>query len=133
MNPHLFVYGSLLSTVAHPMGEKLRGEARLVGEGSIAGRLYRVSWYPALVDADAGKGLVYGEVYALQNPSHALQWLDAYEGIGAHKEARNEYRRAERQVRLLSGGEITAWVYIYEHDVGSLRPIPGGRWSARPD
>ena len=33
MNPHLFVYGSLMSTARHPMGERLRAEARLIGRG----------------------------------------------------------------------------------------------------
>ena len=51
MNPHLFVYGTLLSTAGHPMGVRLRREARLIGAASIQGRLYRVSWYPGLVEA----------------------------------------------------------------------------------
>ena len=41
MNPHLFVYGSLMSAAAHAMGERLRREARLVGEATIQGRLHR--------------------------------------------------------------------------------------------
>jgi hypothetical protein len=44
MNPHLFVYGSLMSTAGHAMGERPRREARLVGEATIRGKLHRISW-----------------------------------------------------------------------------------------
>ena len=60
---------------------RLRTEARLIGAATIQGRLYRVSWYPGVVDsADPGQR-VHGEVYALADPVKALAWLDAYEGI----------------------------------------------------
>ncbi len=36
MNPHLFVYGSLMSTAGHPMGARLRAEARLIGAATHA-------------------------------------------------------------------------------------------------
>ena len=75
--------------------------------------------------------MVHGEVYALNNPVSALKWLDAYEGIvpGAHD--RNEYERVERPVRLASGEQITAWVYLYRKDVAPFRLIPDGRWALR--
>ena len=105
MNPHLFVYGSLLSAAGHPNGERLRGEARLIGEASIPGRLYRVGWYPGLVEAAAGSARVHGEVYALNDPASSLAWLDAYEGIvpGNEAEQRIRARRAPRAARLRRG------------------------------
>ena len=51
MRPLLFVYGSLLSRVRHPMGTRLRGEARLLGQATIQGRLYSLGRYPGLVEA----------------------------------------------------------------------------------
>ena len=42
MNPHLFVYGTLLSAAGHPMGARLRREARLIGAAIDPGRLYRI-------------------------------------------------------------------------------------------
>ena len=127
MNPHLFVYGTLLSTAGHPNGARLQREARLVGEASMPGRLYRIERYPGLVeDSDPGQR-VHGEVYALNDPAQALQWLDAYEGIqpGAHD--RNEYERVERPVRLASGEQLTAWVYLYRNDIAPFRLIRDGR------
>ena len=130
MNPHLFVYGSLMSSAAHPMGERLRREARLVGEATIRGRLYRISWYPGVVIGPEPGERVYGEVYALEDPDRALAWLDAYEGILPERHDKNEYERAEQPVRLASGKEITAWVYLYRGDVAGLSALPGGRWVA---
>ena len=130
MNPHLFVYGTLLSTAGHPKGARLQREAKLMGTAAIRGRLYRIKHYPGLVEGTDPNNLVHGEVYALNNPATALTWLDAYEGIqpGAHD--RNEYERVERPVRLASGEQLTVWVYLYRVDVAPHRLIPGGRWVA---
>ena len=38
MNPHLFVYGSLVAAAAHPKGARLRQEALFLGPATIAGR-----------------------------------------------------------------------------------------------
>ena len=130
MNPHLFVYGTLLSTAGHPNGPRLQREARLVGEASIAGRLYRIKHYPGLVEGTDSQERVHGEVYVLNNPVSALKWLDAYEGIVPGALDRNEYERVERPVRLASGEQITVWVYLYCKDVARFRLIPDGRWGS---
>jgi gamma-glutamylcyclotransferase (GGCT)/AIG2-like uncharacterized protein YtfP len=129
MNPHLFVYGSLMSTAGHRMGARLRAEARLVGAASIQGRLYRVSWYPGAVASADPEQRVHGEVYALGDPSRTLAWLDAYEGIVPGSEEAGEYRRLERPARLATGVEVTAWVYLYWKDVAGFTLVPDGRWT----
>ena len=130
MNPHLFVYGSLMSTAGHPMGARLQAEARLIGAATLAGRLYRVSWYPGVVESTDPEQRVHGEVYALADPVRALAWLDAYEGIAPGSRESGEYTRVERPVRLDSGEEITAWVYLYQKDVSQLPLVADGRWTA---
>lgn len=128
MNPHLFVYGTLLSSAGHPKGARLGREARLVGEATIPGcRLYSLGRYPGLVEAADTSGPVHGEVYALNAPASTLQWLDAYEGIVTETDA-SEYQRVERIVHLDSGQEIVAWVYLYRKDVASFRLVEDGRW-----
>ena len=72
MNPNLFVYGSLMSSSHHPMGDRLRREARLLGDATIEGSLYRISWYPGLVAGGQSGERVHGEVYALATPARAL-------------------------------------------------------------
>jgi gamma-glutamylcyclotransferase (GGCT)/AIG2-like uncharacterized protein YtfP len=130
MNPHLFVYGSLMASAGHAMGERLRREARLLGAATIQGRLYKISWYPgAVASRDPGER-VHGEVYALAQPSRALAWLDRYEGIAPGTTRYAEYERVEQPVRLASGEEIAAWVYLYRGDVAGLSTAPDGRWVA---
>ena len=134
MNPHLFVYGTLLSYAGHPKGTQLGREARLIGKAIIRGcRLYNLGRYPGLVEAADAPGLVHGEVYALNNPAASLTWLDAYEGMVPANRDQNQYERVERPVQLAVGGEVVAWVYLYLKGVAGLRPIPDGRWLARKD
>ena len=128
MNAHLFVYGSLLSRVCHPMGTRLRGEARLVGAATIEGRLYSLGRYPALVESPEGPYPVHGEVYALTSPASSLQWLDRYEGIVPGKPEESPYGREERPVSLASGASLIAWVYLYRRSVRTRPEVRGGRW-----
>jgi gamma-glutamylcyclotransferase (GGCT)/AIG2-like uncharacterized protein YtfP len=129
MNPHLFVYGSLMSSAGHPMGERLRREAKLLGAATLQGRLYKVAWYPgAVAGSDPGE-LVHGEVYALDDPAGTLAWLDEYEGIAAGSPDAGEYARVEQPARLAAGGEITASVYLYREDTAGLERIREGRWT----
>ncbi len=130
MTQHLFVYGTLLSGARHPMGARLSRQAQLLGEATIRGRLYDLGRYPGLTETDDPAHVVHGEVYTLNSPTATLPWLDAYEGI-AKDASRNEYERCERAVHLASGGEVTAWVYLYRAPVKGLAPIPDGRWTSR--
>jgi len=130
MNSYLFVYGSLMSTARHRMGARLHREARRVGAATMQGRLYRVSWYPGAVDSTDPTQRVHGEVWALDDPKRALAWLDEYEGIAPGRGEGGEYRRLERRVRLATGAELTAWVYLYQREVTRLAALPDGRWSA---
>lgn len=132
MNANLFVYGSLMSSSRHPMGDRLRREARLLGKATIAGRLYRISWYPGLV-ADGRPGeRVHGEAYALLRPARTLAWLDAYEGLVPSEPEAGQYLRLEQPVRLGSGLDIIAWVYVYRRDPTGLSRVASGRWTPRP-
>ncbi len=128
MTPHLFVYGTLMSTAGHSMGARLMREARLVGAATMPGRLYRLGWYPGLVEAKDGAGLVHGEVFTLADPDAALAWLDAYEGLRPDDPDGGEYQRVQRTARLAAGEEVTAWVYLYRRDVSGRVPIEDGRW-----
>jgi gamma-glutamylcyclotransferase (GGCT)/AIG2-like uncharacterized protein YtfP len=133
VNPHLFVYGTLLSRAGHPMGARLQREASLLGAASIGGRLYSLGRYPGLVESGAAGDLVHGEVYALADPAASLKWLDAYEGVRPGKGEQNPYERVERPVQLATGATLTAWVYLYRKSVRMRPPIPGGHWLAAAD
>jgi gamma-glutamylcyclotransferase (GGCT)/AIG2-like uncharacterized protein YtfP len=127
MNPLLFVYGTLMSHTNTEKARALMAEADSLGPATIPGVLYRISWYPGLVE---GTGLVHGEVFRLRDPARSLVWLDAYEGIipGDGPGNRNEYERVERRVRLDTGTDVTAWVYLYRADITGCAPVADGRW-----
>jgi gamma-glutamylcyclotransferase (GGCT)/AIG2-like uncharacterized protein YtfP len=128
MNPHLFVYGTLLSGAGHPNGARLQREARLVGAATMrGGKLYSLGRYPGLVETAEAEALVHGEVYALNSPAASLEWLDAYEGIVPGRRV-NPYERVQHPVQLTTGGTIAAWVYLYRKDVAGRSAIPSGRW-----
>jgi gamma-glutamylcyclotransferase (GGCT)/AIG2-like uncharacterized protein YtfP len=132
MNSRLFVYGTLLSTAGHPMGARLRREGRLLGQGTIQGRLYSIGRYPGLVEAPGSprpaQSLAHGELYALNTPAVTFKWLDAYEGLVPGKPELSPYERVERPVRLGSGETLTAWVYLYRKSVRARPEVLGGFW-----
>jgi gamma-glutamylcyclotransferase (GGCT)/AIG2-like uncharacterized protein YtfP len=129
MLQNLFVYGTLMSTIGHRMALRLAREGRLIGPAAVRGRLYDLGAYPALVEADAEGGEVYGEVHALTDPAASFRWLDAYEGIVPGRDC--EYVRVQRSVRLETGAELTAWLYLYRAPVVGRRLIKCGRWTSR--
>ena len=128
MNVNLFVYGSLLSSVLHPMGTRLRREARLVGAATIEGRLYSLGRYPGLVESPEGHYAVYGEVYDLDTPASSLKWLDDYEGIVPGQPDKSPYERVVRTVSLGAGATLDAWVYLYRKSVTGRPEVRGGVW-----
>lgn len=131
MNPLLFVYGTLLSTVDHPTGDRLRREAAFAGLAVCPGRLYQVDWYPGLVDDTSG-AVVHGELYRLHTPYRSLVWLDEFEGVTpgiSSVTAADDYERVERTVRT-GTDDVVAWVYRYQRTPNEDARIPSGRWSA---
>lgn len=129
MTDLIFVYGSLIRAIAHPMGERLRREAEFVAPASVAARLYKVSWYPAV---KLGGGVVHGEVYRLAAPAATLAWLDEYEGItpGPTGVAQSdEYERRVVPVTLDNGATVDAWIYLYRRPIDGVPEVVSGRWT----
>jgi gamma-glutamylcyclotransferase (GGCT)/AIG2-like uncharacterized protein YtfP len=127
----LFVYGTLVTSHAHPQGNRLRAEALFLSPATIAGRLYRVSWYPGLRPPESAADIVHGEVYELNDPAVSLCWLDEYEGItqgGTSAAPAADYTREERNVILSDGTPRIAQVYLYQRPQTTDVHIPDGRW-----
>ena len=112
---HLFVYGTLRS--GEGAAGLLRG-CRPAGTGTVAGTLYDLGEYPALV-LD-GRGVVEGEVWRC--PADALDRLDEYEGVPG-----GLYLR----VRVGVDG-TECWTYVagprLRPRLTPERRIPSGRW-----
>jgi gamma-glutamylcyclotransferase (GGCT)/AIG2-like uncharacterized protein YtfP len=130
---HLFVYGTLRRSIAHPMHALLGGTASSLGDARVRGVLYRVASYPGLV-LDGGAGWVLGELYSLRDPD-VLAQLDAYEGAGPDDSEPREFRRVRTVVEGLGGQggrEHEAWLYEYGWPVAGLEIIASGDF-LRPD
>jgi len=130
---YLFVYGTLMSrsggaAIGGAERRALHAASRSLGEASVAGRLYDLGSYPALVSAtDAGERC-WGEVLTLDDPAAILALLDPYEGIDPARPEAGDYRRVVCPVRLRDGLEVAAWVYLYQGDVSGSPVIASGRW-----
>ena len=120
----------MVAAANHPQGTRLRQESVLIGPATIAGRLYRVSWFPALRPATGADDHVHGEVYRLADPARSLTWLDAYEGItpGRNGAEGGSYLRPERSVHLATGGTLTVWVYEYQRPLPEAGYVEDGIW-----
>ena len=120
----IFVYGTLrraCSTGAH--ATYLTG-ARFIDRAKIRGKLFRVSYYPALV-LDETADWVIGEVYQLAS-AQQLERLDAYEECTYPALPEQEYQRLTVQVQTGAGDSLSVWVYAYQRTVNGLALIASG-------
>ena len=118
-HPYLFVYGTLKSSFQNRFALRLRREAILLGRASMAGRLYRIHWYPGMRPPLGSEDVVHGELYKLRQPSKTLKALDEYE---------EGYRRELRVAALESGRAVQAWVYVYPQRRPEDRLVRNGDW-----
>src|SRR3954469_21748427 len=82
MQDHLFVYGTLMRGVDHPMAKLLSRSADFLGDARCRGRLYLVKHYPGLVLSDDPSHIVFGELYRLRDRDALLGEFDMYEACG---------------------------------------------------
>jgi gamma-glutamylcyclotransferase (GGCT)/AIG2-like uncharacterized protein YtfP len=123
----LFVYGTLLKGLGHPLAKRLQGESDFLGEGCFRGRLFDLGEYPAAVLDKKGETKVKGEVYRLHHPKQTLFWLDAYEGTGEGEPEPWEYERKPVSVCLKRQAHwMDCWVYLYALAHDGLFCIPNG-------
>jgi len=117
--PYLFVYGTLKSAFRNRYARRLRREARLMGQATMPGRLYRIRWYPGMRPPRDSWDLVTGELYRLRQPGTMLEVLDEYE---------ENYRRELRCATLANGKSLPAWVYLYRYRRPEECYLASGEW-----
>jgi len=121
-----FAYGTLMRGAGGPWAERLEAMGELLGRGSVAGRLFRVSWYPGMVEADGPDQRVLGEVWRLADPGRAWALLDEFEGVIPGKPDISRYRRAVVDVTLDDGTPLACQAYLLNYPTADLEPIPSG-------
>jgi len=120
--PLLFAYGTLRDALQRDM--ILRGaQSREVGPATAPGALYDLGNYPGLVDGGPGDR-VPGVLVELADEA-ALTRLDEYEDVDA-----GLFVRRRASVRPDAGGDVEAWVYVYNRPVAGRRRITV--WGEQP-
>ncbi len=120
----VFVYGTLRSGASNAC--RMEG-AEFVGRGRVAGRLFRISWYPGMVlDKDAG--WVTGDLFRVS--PEQLGKLDEYEGLAAGEVEGSEYRRTMVTVYQSDFPDASwnAWVWEWTGPVDREKIVTSGDW-----
>jgi gamma-glutamylcyclotransferase (GGCT)/AIG2-like uncharacterized protein YtfP len=123
----VFVYGTLRSVARADIHDRYLGRrADFIGNGTVAGKLWRVSWYPALTLGTSPEDRVVGEVYRLRRPAEMLAELDRFEVCDLSRPEESEYTREIVEVRRADEEPVSAWCYRYLGSVAGLIRIISG-------
>lgn len=120
----IFVYGTLRRGCTTGAHATYLADARFIDCAKIHGKLFRVSYYPALV-VDEHADWVVGEVYQLPS-AEQLARLDAYEECTYPAVPEQEYQRLRVQVQTAAGDYLSVWVYAYQRTCKGLELIASG-------
>jgi len=122
----LFAYGTLMRGAGGPWSGRLEALGAPLGRGSVAGRLFLVSWYPGMLEADGPGQRVRGEVWRLADPGRAWPQLDEFEGVVPGRPDLSLYRRVVVDVALDGGTALACQAYLFNRPTDGLEPIPSG-------
>jgi gamma-glutamylcyclotransferase (GGCT)/AIG2-like uncharacterized protein YtfP len=122
----LFVYGTLRKKIASNMHQLLASHCEYFSEGVMKGRLYDVCGYPGAIESSDDNDKVLGELYKMPDRKPVLALLDDYEECSDRFPMPHEYSCKQLSIELAGGGFVVAWVYLYNHDVSSLKQIISG-------
>jgi gamma-glutamylcyclotransferase (GGCT)/AIG2-like uncharacterized protein YtfP len=121
---YLFVYGTLRKDTARH--DLLHRYCEFIALGRLQGNLYQVSHYPGVILSDDSRQQVIGEVYRINNKELLLAQLDDYEECSASFCEPHEYVRSRQNIILADGGQLNAWVYLYNRPTTGLKLITSG-------
>jgi gamma-glutamylcyclotransferase (GGCT)/AIG2-like uncharacterized protein YtfP len=127
MATYLFVYGTLRSGFDNPIAQLLHQNARLLGHGHVAGRLFNLGWYPGATCEPGSPYRVWGDVYELIDERILVQ-LDEYEGITGHPD--DEYARRNVPVQV-GAVEVRAEMYVFLKADGTQEWIESGNFRSK--
>jgi gamma-glutamylcyclotransferase (GGCT)/AIG2-like uncharacterized protein YtfP len=129
-HPFLFAYGTLMRGFHEAWQDKF--QAKLIGQGTIRGRLYDLGDYPgARVASTSSDDFVTGELYELSHPERAIRFLDGYEGYFPSEPHKSLFVRDLVTVTLQGCRKTRAWAYLYNRPVSDGKLIPSGNYRDR--
>ena len=121
---YLFVYGTLLSTEYNH--QTIKG-SKLIGQGSIYGKLFDIGNYPALKE---GENIIIGELYNIDDLT--LKNCDQLEGYNQDDSENSPYIRKSVTV-FLDKKELCAYVYYCNFGTKHYKEIESGNYKEYMD
>ena len=121
---YLFVYGTLLSTEYNH--QTIKG-SKLIGQGSIYGKLFDIGNYPALKE---GENIIIGELYNIDDLT--LKNCDQLEGYNQDDSENSPYIRKSVTV-FLDKKELCAHVYYCNFGTNHHKEIESGNYKEYMD
>ena len=121
---YLFVYGTLLSTEYNH--QTIKG-SKLIGQGSIYGKLFDIGNYPALKE---GENIIIGELYNIDDLT--LKNCDQLEGYNQDDSENSPYIRKSVTV-FLDKKELCAHVYYCNFGTNHYKEIESGNYKEYMD
>jgi gamma-glutamylcyclotransferase (GGCT)/AIG2-like uncharacterized protein YtfP len=115
----VFAYGTLKESTRLRAMLKDISRWRIVGNGTVQGRLYDAGPYPVLAMSDDENDRVPGVLIKLESGEAALAQLDDYEDV-----SHGLYARLRMPVRVDDHTTEDAWVYVYRRSVAAFARIP---------
>lgn len=122
-SPYIFVYGTLRRGGNADMHALLTRYSEYVATAKVQGKLYALQTYPAMVESEKMTDQVLGELYKITDSRKLFALLDDYEECSEKFPLPHEYSRKQLPVKLVSGEQVRAWVYLYNRDVANLERI----------
>ncbi len=123
----LFVYGTLMQGLENAYFLKSPERVEYLGTARVAGRLYDVGEFPALIAEESSQvdSWVTGELYRMHDPESLLATLDVVEGVNDRYPERSLFVR--RCIEAKYGEQrLRVWAYVYNQPVAALPQIPDG-------
>jgi gamma-glutamylcyclotransferase (GGCT)/AIG2-like uncharacterized protein YtfP len=125
-NEFIFVYGTLRKETDTAISQILARHCEFVSDGYMQGKLYEVNGYPGAIESTKPEDTVKGELHKIVDREHVLPKLDEYEECTEIFLQPHEYIRKKLLVSLMGGGTVSAWVYVFNHDISPLKLIRSG-------
>ncbi len=124
----LFVYGTLMRGFKNPLSELFHQNCEFIGQASVKGSLYRITYYPGAVPSQFPEEKVWGELYWIRN-SNFWEALDQYEGLDESGPC--EYVRDITSLQQSPRhGVCRAWIYWYNWATLKSQKIANGNFAS---
>lgn len=120
----VFFYGTLMAGFDRRRRAGIDTKLTYRGRGAIRASLFDLGIYPAAVPAP--EGVVWGEVYEMDDQEAVLAALDDIEGYRSDDPDKSLYARAKADVTMPDGSVERAWVYFYNAPLGRAPRIASG-------